>query len=270
MMDYVEFIQFLKKTYCADCPVIVFGGSFGGMLATWMRMKYPNVVDIAHAASAPIYYYRNRKGLDLGIFNQIVTKNYERHNVNCPNAIRESFKRLVSYYSSPKAPIADISKWFNLCTPLKVYSDIAYLIDYMEVAYSYMAMINYPYPTSFLKNVTAWPANSSCIPLDIVSPQSTDADLFTAVRKSIEYYYSFGKTQCNEIYGDSSSDEDMSGWDILACGDQAMPMDQDGVKDMFYAAKFDYDQYDNDCMSSYGIKPDYDFTLNHFGGVTDK
>jgi hypothetical protein len=77
--------------------------------------------------------------------------------------------------------------------------------------------------------------------LDIVSPQSTDADLFTAVRKSIEYYYSFGKTQCNEIYGDSSSDEDMSGWDILACGDQAMPMDQDGVKDMFYAAKFDYD-----------------------------
>ena len=241
MMDYVEFIQFLKKTYCADCPVIVFGGSFGGMLATWMRMKYPNVVDIAHAASAPIYYYRNRKGLDLGIFNQIVTKNYERHNVNCPNAIRESFKRLVSYYSSPKAPITDISKWFNLCTPLKVYSDIAYLIDYMEVAYSYMAMINYPYPTSFLKNVTAWPANSSCIPLDVVSPQSTDADLFTAVRKSIEYYYSYGKTQCNEIYGDSSSDEDMSGWDILACGDQAMPMDQDGVKDMFYAAKFDYD-----------------------------
>lgn len=185
MMDYVEFIQFLKKTYCADCPVIVFGGSFGGMLATWMRMKYPNVVDIAHAASAPIYYYRNRKGLDLGIFNQIVTKNYERHNPNCPNAIRESFKRLVSYYSSPKAPIADISKWFNLCTPLKVYSDIAYLIDYMEVAYSYMAMINYPYPTSFLKNVTAWPANSSCFPLDVVNPQSNDADLFTAVRKSI-------------------------------------------------------------------------------------
>lgn len=62
----------------------------------------------------------------------------------------------------------------------------------------------------------------------------------------------------------------MSGWDILACGDQAMPMNQDGVKDMFYEAPFDYDEYDAFCYDNYGIKPDYDFTLNHFGGVTDK
>lgn len=51
-------------------------------------MKYPNVVDIAHAASAPIYYYRNRKDFNIGIFNQIVTKNYKIHNENCPNVIR--------------------------------------------------------------------------------------------------------------------------------------------------------------------------------------
>lgn len=88
MMDFVEFIQFIKKTYCQDCPVIVFGGSYGGMLAAWMRMKYPNVVDMAHASSAPIYYYRNRKDFDIGIFYKIVTKNYAMHNQNCPNVIR--------------------------------------------------------------------------------------------------------------------------------------------------------------------------------------
>lgn len=88
MMDFVEFIKFLKKTYCEDCPVVVFGGSYGGMLASWMRMKYPNVVDMAHAASAPIYYYRNRQNFNIGIFNEIVTKNYKMHNENCPNVIR--------------------------------------------------------------------------------------------------------------------------------------------------------------------------------------
>lgn len=88
MMDYVEFIKFLKKTYCSDCAVVVFGGSYAGMLAAWMRMKYPNVVDVAHAASAPIYYYKNRQNFDLGSFYQIVTHNYKIHNDNCPSVIK--------------------------------------------------------------------------------------------------------------------------------------------------------------------------------------
>lgn len=270
MMDYVEFIQFLKATYCQDCPVLVFGGSYGGMLATWMRIKYPNVVDIAHAASAPIYYYRNRKNFDIGSFYQLVTNNYKLHNSNCPSVIREAFRRLLGYSASPKAPIANLSIWFNLCKPIKTYQDISLLMEYIDVAYSYMAMINYPYPTSFLKNVTAWPANSSCIPLDKVTSSSSDQALFEALRDSIEYYYSFNKSACNDIYEDSSSDEDMSGWDILACGDQAMPMRTDGVKDMYYPSEFDYDAYSQECWNTYKVRPDYDFTLNHFGGVTDK
>lgn len=119
-------------------------------------------------------------------------------------------------------------------------------MDYIDTAYSYLAMINYPYPTNFLKNVTAWPANSSCIPLDKVTPQSSDSQLFSALKESIEYYYSFNKTECNDIYDSgSASDDDMSGWDILACGDQAMPMKTDGVKDMFIDSDFDYDAYSN-------------------------
>lgn len=62
----------------------------------------------------------------------------------------------------------------------------------------------------------------------------------------------------------------MSGWDVLACGDQAMPMGMDGKEDMFYKADFDYQLYSKQCKENYGIQPDYEYTLNHFGGVSDK
>jgi pimeloyl-ACP methyl ester carboxylesterase len=42
MMDYVELVKYIKYRYNAmDKPVIVFGGSYGGMLAAWLRMKFP-------------------------------------------------------------------------------------------------------------------------------------------------------------------------------------------------------------------------------------
>lgn len=68
--------MWLKESRCTDCPVIAFGGSYAAMLAVWMRMKYPHIVDIAHGASAPIFYFKNRKGLDYNVFYQIVTKNF--------------------------------------------------------------------------------------------------------------------------------------------------------------------------------------------------
>ena len=45
LMDYANLIQHVRKMYgLQKSPTIVFGGSYGGMLATWMRMKFPSVV----------------------------------------------------------------------------------------------------------------------------------------------------------------------------------------------------------------------------------
>lgn len=62
----------------------------------------------------------------------------------------------------------------------------------------------------------------------------------------------------------------MSGWNVLACTDEAMPMNLDGIKDMFYYDPFDFDAYSSFCNQTYGVVPDYDFTLNFFGGRVDK
>lgn len=45
LADFVELITFLKtKPNMKNSPVIVFGGSYGGMLSAWFRIKYPHIV----------------------------------------------------------------------------------------------------------------------------------------------------------------------------------------------------------------------------------
>jgi len=39
------------------CPAVSVGGSYPGFLAAMMRIRYPNVVDMAYAASAPLRFY---------------------------------------------------------------------------------------------------------------------------------------------------------------------------------------------------------------------
>ena len=54
-MDQVNVIKEVKKQYNAeDAPVITFGGSYSGMLAAWMRMKYPEHVLAAVPSGAPV------------------------------------------------------------------------------------------------------------------------------------------------------------------------------------------------------------------------
>lgn len=61
----------------------------------------------------------------------------------------------------------------------------------------------------------------------------------------------------------------MSGWDILACADMVMPMYSDGINDMFPPQPWDSKEYSAYCYEKYGILPNYNYTLDHYGGVTD-
>jgi lysosomal Pro-X carboxypeptidase len=63
LADFTELITYIQNDYIPSkyrsgakrtgpLPVIAIGGSYGGMLAAWMRMKYPEVVDMALAGKS--------------------------------------------------------------------------------------------------------------------------------------------------------------------------------------------------------------------------
>ena len=48
LADYATLISHIKAEYEGEgSPVIAFGGSYGGMLAAWLRAKYPNAVQVS-------------------------------------------------------------------------------------------------------------------------------------------------------------------------------------------------------------------------------
>ena len=79
------------------CPVVTFGGSYGGMLAAYMRFKYPNVVTGAIAASAPLRLADTP--LKRTLFWAEVTKDFRDINAKAPDVVRQvSLTIEVSYY----------------------------------------------------------------------------------------------------------------------------------------------------------------------------
>lgn len=100
LADYVDLIDYLQRTYSVSkdlrrLPVVAFGGSYGGMLSAWIRMKYPSSVIGAIASSAPIWYFKDL--IPCENFYKITTNVYEYlGSKHCRDVIQSSWN-LIRY-----------------------------------------------------------------------------------------------------------------------------------------------------------------------------
>ena len=96
------------------CPVITVGGSYPGWLSAMMRLRFPGVVDMAYAASAPMLFYSQL--VDQYDYYRVVTESAERASPGCPAAVRSMLAQTLA-----RASKDEISAKLNLCTPLPGY-----------------------------------------------------------------------------------------------------------------------------------------------------
>merc|ERR1719469_536762 len=119
--DYAGLIHSIRSNHSAQAsPVISVGGSLAGSLTTFLRLKYPNAVDMAIASSAPIFGYKDLA--DQYSWYQVATETFDKQVPGCVAKVRASYNALIA--ASP----ADITRVFNTCTaagPTTAREDLA-------------------------------------------------------------------------------------------------------------------------------------------------
>ncbi|XP_028135352.1 lysosomal Pro-X carboxypeptidase [Diabrotica virgifera virgifera] len=266
LADFVYVIEALQEQYAhnqKNLPVIAFGGSYGGMLSSWIRMKYPSSVLGAIASSAPIWQLGGLTSCE--IFNRITTSVYASFGTDkCTNGITNVWKTIRSFTKTAEGK-ANLTSTWNLCSPIKTDDDINQLIDWAAELIVNMAMVNYPYPTNFLADLPAYPVREFCNRLNS-HKLNGDYDLLVAVVDGLGVYTNYTKTaKCNNINVTSPSLSD-NGWNFQSCTDMIMPMCSQS-SDMFENANWDFAEFSDTCYKQFKVRPrNLNVPLLEYGG----
>ncbi|VAI03676.1 unnamed protein product [Triticum turgidum subsp. durum] len=189
-------------------PVVVFGGSYGGMLAAWMRMKYPHVVIGAVASSAPILSFYGMA--DPYAFYDIISNDFKSESKNCHDVLMNSWKELDKALSND-AGRAQLNSTFKMCRG----STVEAIPDLLDTAIVYSAMTDYPTESGFLTHLPAYPVKEMCRAID--NPKS-GKDTFSRINEALMVYYNYtGNAPC---LGDATEHDPygmFDGWDFQAC-----------------------------------------------------
>ncbi|XP_022117650.1 lysosomal Pro-X carboxypeptidase [Pieris rapae] len=263
LADYADLIDFLQgESLHPRYPVIAFGGSYGGMLAAYFRIKYPHIITGAIAASAPVHMYPGMVPCD--VFDRIVTSSFKVANAKCVENIKKSWP-LIKKYATNATSSEWLQKNWKLCDPIKDSKDVDILVEFLQSMYETLAMVNYPFPSDFLVSLPARPVRVVCQYLN----ETLDGDkLLEGIGKVLQVFTNYdGKSSCVDYKkGNDYGNLDASGWDYQACTEMIMPMCTTGRDDMFVASAWNYTKYAEDCHKKYNVYPRPEAARIQYGG----
>ncbi|OMO90296.1 ATPase assembly factor ATP10, mitochondria [Corchorus olitorius] len=245
--DYAAIILHVKKTFSAkNSPVIVIGGSYGGMLAAWFRLKYPHVALGALASSAPILYF-DEIAPQIGYY-AIVTKDFKETSESCYETIRKSWDEIEKVASKSNG-LSILSKKFKTCQKLKRTFDLK---DYLDSIYSEAAQYDHP---------PWYPLNIVCGGID-GAPKGTD--ILGRIFAGVVAY--MGNKSCYDMDEYNHPTETFMGWRWQTCSEIVMPIGHGNNDTMFPPAPFNLNRFIKKCKSLFGVQPQPHWVTTYYGG----
>lgn len=243
-----DYAQLIRSLVADQRSVVVFGGSYGGMLSSWMRARYPKLVFAAVASSAPLRF-EGVKG-----FFRLVTEAASANSCGCAERVRRGFAVLR------EMPRRTLQEAFGLCSDNFQLDE---LILWARNAFVTVAMGNYPYALDlFGQGLPGWPLKAACEPRNFQQL----APLEFLAKAVGSYYNATGTVACHSINGEYRDCADQTGcgsshsawgrsWDVEACRQIVYSTSTDNISDMFPPREWGPTQLSRYCQQTWSIKP---------------
>ncbi|MFQ6631552.1 hypothetical protein Gotur_009182, partial [Gossypium turneri] len=245
--DYAEIIMHIKNEHRAFySPVIVVGGSYGGMLASWLRLKYPHVALGALASSAPILYFDNITR--SGAYYSVVTNDFREASESCYQTIRNSWSVIDKIASQPNG-LSNLSCIFKTCKPLNKSSELKIALENM-----YAAAAQYDSPPRY-------PVTRICRGIDGANETQ---DILSKIFAGVVAYYDEVNLSCY-INLPTNESETTVGWRWQTCSEMVIPI---GIENgtMFQPDPFNLTSFIQECKTIFGVPPRPHWVTSYYGG----
>ena len=273
LADYASLIYSLKgdAATASTTRVVAIGGSYGGMLAAWLRMHYPSSVDGAIAASAPVLAFGGMSGVnskwDSNAYWRVVTADAtETHGgcaPGCVAGVRSSWPALFAKGQSSSGR-AWLASTFRLCdSALTGAADVERLAAWLLNLWDTLAMGNFPYASNYLVfqqtgdpsiKLPPWPFRAACEAFRGATASTAAEALLEHMATAAGVLYNVsGRERCYAVPDDPNYD---GIWDYQWCTER-LPQETyfslNGTADMFYSRPFDADAIAKHCQHKYGL-----------------
>ncbi|KAG0426041.1 hypothetical protein HPB47_026825 [Ixodes persulcatus] len=174
LADYVKLLHHIKIKYpFADkAPIIAIGGFYGGMLATYFRLKHPDLITGALASSAPVSMIPGM--VPCHAFDYKLTQVFRHESAACEGAIRRSWPLLYSRADTKPKAIGFFQS-HRVC-PEQVAYGLGFFWEWMRETYIRLAMFNYKEPARRFTLLPRYPLGM-CTELVTTQCSNGDADM---------------------------------------------------------------------------------------------